>query len=407
MAAAVALRQVHKRYRVYRERYRSLKEILMHRRLGEWEDHWVLRGIDLDIERGEMLGIIGANGAGKSTTLKLISRILVPDRGQIEVAGRVSGLLELGAGFQPEYTGRENVFLNASLLGLTRGQIADRLPAIVAFAELEDAIDTPLRTYSSGMYMRLGFSVAVHSSPEILVVDEVLAVGDEAFQHKCLDWIEGFRRQGGTIVLVSHDLGTVRQMCDRVAWIEGGRLRQVGTAADVVDAYVDSVREEESRTEPDAASGTDRPAIELGHVRLLDRAGHAVDSIEAGADLTVEIPYRVHRTVTEPVFGVAIHRGDGLYVYGTNTSVDGVGLGRLAGQGALRLSFPALDLLSGTYRVTVSILGSARPGAPVVDSHYQRYTFRARSAKGDQGLVRLDHEWEVGQPAKERKAAAG
>jgi len=237
----VRFADVEKRYRVYRERYRSLKEVLFHRRFGEWEDRWALRGVSFDIEPGVSFGLIGPNGAGKSTALKLMSKILVPDRGAVEVSGRVAGLLELGAGFQLEYTGRENIFLNASLLGLSRREAEDRYDSIVDFSELGDNINSQLRTYSSGMSMRLGFSVAIHVDARVLLVDETLAVGDEAFQRKCFDWLRRFQDGGGTIVLVSHSLEQVREVCSTVAWIQEGRIQRQGRPDEVIGAYLDQV----------------------------------------------------------------------------------------------------------------------------------------------------------------------
>jgi ABC-type polysaccharide/polyol phosphate transport system ATPase subunit len=392
---------VDKRYRVYRQRYRSLKEVLFHRSFGEWEDRWALRGLDLDVAPGETLGIIGANGAGKSTTLKLTARILVPDSGTVRTQGRVAGLLELGAGFQPEYTGRENVYLNASLLGLTRTEIRQRFDDIVGFAELEAYIDDPVRTYSSGRYMRLGFAVAVNVDPEVMLVDEVFAVGDEAFQRKCLDWMDGFKAAGGTIVMVSHQLSSVRDMCTQVAWIDQGRLRELGEPNAVCDAYVDWVREGMGQgaglhvVEEDAH----RPAIDLGAVRLLDGRGQPAVELSPASSLTIEIPYRLHRQVAQPMFGVAIHRNDGLYVYGVNTSETGVELPPLGRKGVVSVRFPQLGLLGGTYRVTVSAFGSRRNNPAPLDSHWQRYTFRVVSHEIDEGLVRLGHEWTFVSPA--------
>ena len=241
MAPAVQFEGVHKRYRVYRERYRSLKEVLFHRRFGEWEDRWVLRDVDLEIEEGATFGLIGPNGAGKSTALKMISRILVPDRGRVISHGKVAGLLELGAGFQPEYTGRENIYLNASLLGLNRRQVEERYDAIVEFSELGDHIEDQLRTYSSGQAMRLGFSVAIHVDARILLVDETLAVGDESFQRKCFEWLRQFSHQGGTIILVSHSLTAVQDLCSEVAWIDDGRVEKVGDPGEVINAYLERV----------------------------------------------------------------------------------------------------------------------------------------------------------------------
>jgi ABC-type polysaccharide/polyol phosphate transport system ATPase subunit len=407
---AIQLIGVHKRYRVYKERYRSLKEILFHRRFGEWEEHWVLQNLDLLVRQGSTLGLIGSNGAGKSTTLKLMSRILVPDRGEVRVRGRVSGLLELGAGFQPEYTGRENVYLNASLLGLSRADIKGRFDDIVGFAELEEHIDNPLRTYSSGMFMRLGFAVAIHVEPEVLLVDEILAVGDEAFQRKCLDWIEDFQRSGGTIVMVSHNMASIREMCDEVAWLEHGRLRQFGEGADVVDAYVDNVRDaiergEEMTREARAVDGN-RRAIELGEVRLTGEDGSSNHEFQLGAPMTIEIPYRVNRPVPKPVFGVAIHRNDGVLAYATNTDVDGLDLGHLNEEGMLRFTCRSLSLLAGGYRVTVAVLGSPRLEEPPIDSHWQRYPLRVGGGvRREQGVTRLEHGWEMMRP--QSKLASG
>src|ERR1700693_239217 len=399
MTAALELVDVHKRYRVYHERYRSLKEIAMHRRFGEWEDRWALSGVNLDIVHGETFGLIGPNGAGKSTALKLMAGILGPDRGEVRVGGRLSGLLELAAGFQPEYTGRENVYLNASLLGLTRRDIDARFDRIVEFAELEQYMDAPVRTYSSGMMMRLGFSVAINVEPEIMVVDEILAVGDEAFQLKCYGWLESFQAQGGTVVLVSHNLGQVQSVCTRVAWIMDGRVRNIGPADESVDRYLEHVREGAA---PDApltvvagSRGAKRPAGELAQVLLRDRPGHPATDIESGDSLTIDIAYRVNRPVETPVFGIAVHRSDDLYVYGTNTHVDGFALQPLTGDGRIRLTCHSLELMKGVYRLTVAIFGSPGRGEQPIDVHWQRHNFRVVSEKNDEGVARLEHAWEV------------
>ena len=396
---AVQFVEVHKRYRVYHERYRSLKEIAMHRRFGEWEDRWALSGVNLEIAHGETFGLIGPNGAGKSTSLKLMARILDPDRGEVRVGGRLSGLLELAAGFQPEYTGRENVYLNASLLGLTRRDIDARFDRIVEFAELEQYIDAPVRTYSSGMLMRLGFSVAINVEPEIMVVDEILAVGDEAFQLKCYSWLERFQSGGGTVVLVSHNLGQVRSVCTRVAWIMNGTVRNIGPADESVDLYLEHVREGAPPDAPltvVAGSGdSKRAAVELGQVILRDKNGNPATDIESGDSLTVEIAYRVNRRVETPMFGIAVHRSDDLYVYGTNTHVDGFHLEPLERDGRIRFTYRNLELMKGVYRLTVAVFGSSDRGAQPIDQHWQRHNFRVVAGTEDEGVARLDHEWEV------------
>jgi len=403
---AIELDGVSKRYRVYRERYRSLKEVLMHHRFGEWEERWALREVSLQVERGSTLGLIGHNGAGKSTTLKLIARILVPDRGRIQVSGRAAGLLELGAGFQPEYTGRENIHLNASLMGLTRREIDARFDDIVSFSELDDVIDTPLRTYSSGMQMRLGFAVAVHSRPEVLVVDEVLAVGDAAFQRKCMDWIETFQGAGGTIAMVSHNLGVVREVCDVVAWMERGRIVRMGEAEGVVDAYIEKVREETGLASGETIDSPGGPHhdIEIGSVRLIDRQGQEVSQIGAGEPLVVEVPYRVYKAMATPVLGVAIHRNDGAYIYGTNTHVDGQELGPLDKDGLVRLCYPSLNLLGGTYLVSVLLFADSRTTVAPIDARWQQYRLRVEANGEDSGLVRLDHRWELSPSLEGRRS---
>ena len=394
-APAIVLEDVHKRYRIYKERYRSLKEIVIHRRLGEWEDRWALHGVSLTVPRGTTLGLIGPNGAGKSTALKVMAKILTPDRGRLRTHGRLSALIELGAGFQLEYTGRENIYLNASLLGLTRQEVNRKFDDIVAFSELGDHIDAPLRTYSSGMYMRLGFSVAIHVDPEILLVDEILAVGDESFQRKCLDWLEAFQRRGGTIVMVSHALGTMQEMCTQVAWIEHGDVVRLGKPSDVIGAYLDEVREQRLDSELQRRSRDDvHPDIELGDVQLLDADGRPATGIRRGEGLQVRIPYRCHRRVDRPMIGVALHRNDGAYVYGTNTEEDGIRLPAIDRDGVITMRYRSLPVLGGSYVVTVAVFRPGEPPVPI-DYHEQRYGFSVEPRSDEQGVLALDHEWDL------------
>jgi ABC-type polysaccharide/polyol phosphate transport system ATPase subunit len=393
--ASIVLQDVHKRYRIYRQKNRSLKDVLLRRSLGSWEDRWALRGVSFEVPRGSSFGLVGANGAGKSTTLKLIARVLVPDRGRVLTSGRVGSLIELGAGFHSEATGAENIYLNASLLGLSRPEIKRRFDEIVSFAALEAHIDAPLRTYSSGMAVRLGFSIAAHVDAEVLLLDEVLAVGDESFQRRCYDFIRQFRKAGGTIVFVSHAMDSVRNVCEQAAWIEGGQLRDLGPASQVVQRYLDRVRSEWKVVAQDGIVVPREPDVEIECVRLLDSAGESVDTIATGQELVVEIHYRVHRRVEEPAFGVAIVRNDGLYVFGTNTAADGVVVPGLAtaGEGCLALHYPALALMNGVYRVSVGLF--SQPGMLPVDFHDQRYEFRVESEQEMHGAVQLAHEWSL------------
>ncbi len=389
--SVIRLEDVHKRYRIYRRRYQSVKEILVHRRLGEWQDHWAVKGMNLEVEEGTTLGLLGPNGAGKSTTLKLMARILTPDKGRILTTRRVAGLLELGSGFQLEYTGMENIYLNASLLGLRKRDIKQRMDSIIDFSELGQAINDPLRTYSTGMTMRLAFSVAIHVDPQVLLVDEVLSVGDEAFQKKCLDHITRFQALGGTIVLVSHGMGTVQDMCNQAAWIEGGVVQAMGNPSTVINGYVDRVREREASQ----AHLDQVPAVELGEVRLLNRAGEPVHALLRGEQLTLEVPYRVHRRVEDPVFGVAVMRNDGAYVYGTNTLAEGMHLRPLTKDGTFTFRYDSLPMLGGTYRLSIAVFHESQMLLPI-HAHDRTYSFRVEGATKEEGVVRLDHAWNVG-----------
>lgn len=233
----IEVKDVWKKFRLYQDKAQSLKEKVLFWRKTRTEDFWALRGITLSIPKGTTVGLIGRNGSGKSTLLKIISRILYPTRGEVKVHGRLSTLLELGAGFHPDFTGMENIFLNASILGLSRKETKERLNDIIAFAELGDFINNPVRSYSSGMYMRLGFAVAVHVDPEILLIDEVLAVGDLAFQEKCLAKIRELQKRGTTIVFVTHSPQQVKDFCDIAVWLDAGEIRMMGDAQEVAEAY--------------------------------------------------------------------------------------------------------------------------------------------------------------------------
>ncbi len=396
----VEFSEVRKRYRVYHERYRSLKEVLIHRSFGVWEDRWALNGVSFGIPAGSTFGLIGPNGAGKSTSLKLMSRILEPDGGSIRVARKLAGLLELGSGFQAEYTGRENVYFNASLLGLTRAQIDARFPAIVEFSELEEYIDSPLRTYSSGMQMRLGFATAIHVDAEILLVDEVLAVGDEAFQRKCFAWFESFRARGGTVVFVSHSLGVVESLCDTVAWIEGGKLRELGSPREVVAAYLRSATHGE--VVEAAPVGASHQAARLGEIRVLAQ-GRPVHEVAVGDSVEVEIGYLAPGRLEAPSFGIRIATPDLITIHCFDSVADGVDLGPLEGSGTVRVEFPKLPLLPGGYVLEVTLGAGSRSGAEVLDRRRIDDFVVVRPASTgmrDEGLVRVPHVWSRGEPAK-------
>jgi lipopolysaccharide transport system ATP-binding protein len=329
LAHAIEFVDVSKYFNIRHERPRSFQELLLriwHREaLKPVEKYWALRDVSFAVESGEVVGLIGPNGAGKSSILKLISRIIRPTSGQIEVNGRLSALLELGAGFHQDLTGRENIYLNGSILGMSRAEIDDRFEAIVDFADLQRFIDVPVRHYSSGMYMRLGFSIAVHVNPEVLLVDEVLAVGDQAFHGRCLDKIQEMVREGVSILFVSHDLNTIRALCDRVIWLEAGSVRVEGHADRVVNAYLGELSHEElvdlSASRGRVASGRRLGSNEVRFedVQLLDGDGGERYIYESGEQVTVRMVYQCHEPVDRPVFGLAFFRNDGWHINGPNT----------------------------------------------------------------------------------------
>jgi ABC-type polysaccharide/polyol phosphate transport system ATPase subunit len=405
---AVSIRSLGKRFRLYRGRQIfTVKDLVVRggrASLLGGEEMWALRDVSLDLPRGRMVGLIGSNGSGKSTLLKVIGGILKPSAGTVEVAGRVSALIELGAGFHPEFTGRENVFINGVLLGLSRAEIRERFADIVAFAGLAPYIDNPVKTYSSGMYMRLGFAIAVTVDPDILLIDEVLAVGDEAFQHKCVGKIQEFKARGKTILLVTHDLGSVERLCDEAVWLDAGQLKAHGRTRETVDRYLEHVATQETQAlgaehraaEAAVAAGTAQRwgsrEIELTLVRLTDQAGHERYLFDVGEPCTIRLAYRSRRAVDDPVFGIGIFRKDGVCCYGTNTAIDGLTLGKIEGEGEVSVRLDRLDLVEGEYLLDVA--AHARDGHPY-DYHSRLYAFAVRSRIKDTGIARLAHQWKL------------
>lgn len=324
-----------------------------------------LEDVSFKVAPGETLGVVGANGSGKSTLLKLLAGIVQPTRGSVAVRGRLAALLELGAGFHPEISGRENIEITGLLLGLTKKEIASRFDAVVRFAGVEEFLDAPVKTYSSGMAVRLGFAIAAHSDPDVLLVDEVLAVGDEAFAHKALEKFSEFERAGKTLVFVSHDLSLVGDRCRRALWLEHGRLSADGPSGEVIARYRESVAAEEGERRVRGAGaggrvGSGVASIEV--VRLLDREGRPVARLRSGEPATVEIVARAEEALSDFVFGVQISTLAGATVFGTNTGLEGFRADRFAGDARIALEIPALDLAPGVYSLDAAV--HARDGAP-------------------------------------------
>jgi ABC-type polysaccharide/polyol phosphate transport system ATPase subunit len=409
MNNAIDVVDVHKVYHRYgrRKRFATLKSALLSgdllREFRSDDVFQALRGVSFTVEAGRTFGIIGRNGSGKSTMLKLLAGIGKPSSGTVRVNGRVSALIELGAGFHPEISGRDNVFINGMMLGLTRREIAQRFDEIVAFAELSQFIDEPVKSYSSGMYMRLGFAVAVHVDPAVLLVDEVLAVGDESFTHKCLDKFADFKRQGKTILLVTHQLDLVQRFCDDALWLDHGVVRAQGDPKRVIDAYLLDVAGAENKALGDAGGATALAVannetrwgsreVEITAVELRGASG-ATHTFAAGEP--AEICFHVHAAapVTDFVFGIGIFNAEGVCCYGTNTQLEGATPGELRGDAEVRFAIESLDLVAGTYTLDVAV--HRENGAPY-DYHRKRHTFRVNSQLKDVGVYRPRHHWVFG-----------
>jgi ABC-2 type transport system ATP-binding protein/lipopolysaccharide transport system ATP-binding protein len=364
-----------------------------------------LDDVTLSVEKGQTFGVIGENGSGKSTLLKLIAGIAKPTKGEVRTAGKISALIELGAGFHPEITGRENVFINGIMLGLTKKEISAKFNEIVAFAELEDFIDAPVKTYSSGMYMRLGFAIAINVNPEILLIDEVLAVGDAAFVPKCLDRIDDFRRRQKTILFVSHDLSTVGKICDRVAWLKGGRVQMIGEPKRIVDAYLQDVAEKQERgferrqQEPPAEQTEQderrenrwgKREIEITRVVLKNSRGEEKHVFSPEESLLIEMDVVAREPADDFVFGIGVFNSQGICCYGTNTSLEDYEAVSIQGEGRVVCRIETLSLVNGTYYLDVAV--HKRDGYPY-DYHRNLYSFLVSSPHKDVGIGRLVHGW--------------
>lgn len=376
---------------------------------------WALKDLTFSVKKGATFGIIGQNGSGKSTLLKVIAKIMKPDEGYVSVHGKVSALIELGAGFHPELTGRENIYINGILLGLDKKEINKKIDEIIDFAEIKDFIDEPVRTYSSGMYSRLGFSIAVNVDPDILLIDEVFAVGDVAFVHKCKVKMDEFKRKGKTILLVTHDLTAVENWCDEAVWLSKGAIKEKGSVGDVVESCRQEVHIIEStpdNQQDQQISGTaditvvtfssqsdshqskrkyGSKEIEILNCRLLDADNTEKNIFSYGENLCIEISYKVNKDVEDIVFGMSIWKGDGsICCYGTNTFLEKIRIKSLKNIGKVLFFIEEIGLTEGSYLITVSV--HSKEGY-TYDRHYQYYGFDVISDIKDTGIYRPRHKW--------------
>lgn len=423
---AVSVKNVGKTFKVFMDKGTSLKEKVLFSNRRRYENREVLKDISLEIKKGEAVGFIGHNGCGKSTLLKLLTRIMYPDTGSITVNGRVSSLIELGAGFHPDMSGRENIYTNAAIFGLSKKEIDKRLNDIINFSELEDFIDNPVRTYSSGMYMRLAFSVAINVDADVLMIDEILAVGDVAFQAKCFNKLREIKANGTTIVIVSHSLGQIESICDRSIWIHDGYVRAEGAPQIVDMQYLDfmsrSSAVSDSQNKPDAsnpdensdadnntpvqeAASENETAAEQSE-KHENRWGNGLARIErltfthgdgmvgttfvTGDDIIITVDYTVKEPVKNAVFGIGLFDRSDVQCYGTNTRIDRMPEFSLEKSGQMQLVLKNVSLLSGEYYIDLAIESDS--GIPV-DYFRHAAVITMTSTIGDVGITRINHEW--------------
>ncbi|UHA71654.1 ABC transporter ATP-binding protein [Paenibacillus sp. 481] len=425
----INIKNVSKAFKIYHDKPLTLKEKILRLRSNEHSEFLAVNNLSLEIKKGETVGLIGHNGCGKSTLLKLITKILYPDSGEIIVDGRISSLIELGAGFHPDFTGRENIYTNASIFGLSRKEINEKIDEIIEFSELGGFIENPVRTYSSGMYMRLAFSVAINVNPEILLIDEILSVGDENFQKKCFEKIKSFKLSGATIVIVTHDLGTVEKICDRVVWINKGIIVEQGASDRVVNLYQQHMnekfveqkqiefkkqekqekQEKEIEIEESQSSnviGTSDEStltfsddvrwgsreVEITEARMINKHGESTNVITAGESVTVEIDYKINSPQKEYIFGMGFYTEENVLLYGNNTQIDKMKITNMRSKGTVKFVVQSCNLLSGKYKLNVAVVEGNHRALDFI-KYYMEFTVVSRDRSV--GLISIDHHWEL------------
>lgn len=358
---AVEVQNVSKTFRVYHDRNQSIKASVLKGGRAKYEEFWALRDVSLEVEQGETFGLLGLNGSGKSTLLKCIAGILQPNSGTVASRGRMAAMLEVGSGFHPELTGRENIYLNAAILGMGDNEVDRKLDSIIEFAGVERFIDHPVKNYSSGMYVRLGFAVAIHTEPDLMLVDEVLAVGDKDFQAKCLQKFDDLKAEGKTVVVVSHSMGTMRTFCDRAAWLENGELQAVGTASDIVDRYTG-----EAERPIDLGDGIKRfgtGEVQFTDIELLREDGTPLDSVDPTRPVTVRLSFLAHEPIERPDFAISIRDSQQTAVFNIAGHDREWLPERLpAGHGSVDIRIASLPVRAGGYHVVADVRAEGADG---------------------------------------------
>lgn len=403
----IEVKNITKKFKVYFDKGHTLKERAISIKRNKYEEREVLKGISFYVKRGEAVGLVGHNGCGKSTTLKLLTRIMYPDSGSIEIKGRVSSLLELGAGFHPDMSGRENIYINASIFGLTKKEIESRIDEIIEFSELEEFIDNPVRTYSSGMYMRLAFSVAISVNADVLLIDEILGVGDVNFQAKCFNKLMEIKGAGTTIVLVSHSTAQIERICDRSIWIQDGLIKSEGSPVDVHREYLNYMSAqrnaadagEEAQKEKAEAAKTESEsenAQELVYVTsavLTDQARSKKKVFQLGESMNLELALHAQKTIKDYYIEINLVRADGVFCYGCSTAMDGVPCDAWEGDKKISLGFERMNLLAGKYHFDVHL---ANADGSTIYFGGNVAEFEIDCCRPERGMVYLKHAWTKG-----------
>ncbi len=398
---AIEVKHLKKSFKVYLDKGSTIKEKIVSKRRRKYEDREVLKDVSFSVKKGEAIGLIGHNGCGKSTTLKLLSKIMYPDSGTIEMRGRVSSLIELGAGFHPDMSGRENIYINASIFGLTKKEIDRRLDDIIAFSELENFIDNPVRTYSSGMYMRLAFSVAINVDADILLVDEILSVGDVNFQEKCFDRLREIKEAGTTIVIVSHVLSQIERICERSIWINQGLIQSEGNPMEVHTDYLRWMESARTTTPGDEslplfcsplAIRKGNKKIRFRDVKLTDDKRKEQAVFQSGEPFMIQMDYESVEPGLQGIFGIGIFREDGVHVYGTNTFIESGHLVDLQSQGRVTVKIENNCLLPAKYMLDVAV---HMEDGTAFDDIRKVALFEIASERRDIGVCRLENCWAV------------
>lgn len=406
--AAITVAGVSKNFKIPHEKAQTLRACFVNcfNRHRGYETFRALQDVTFEVKKGEFFGIVGRNGSGKSTLLKILAGIYVPDRGSVAVSGQISPFLELGVGFNPELTGRDNIYLNAAILGLNREQIDKRFKDIVAFSELKRFIDQKLKNYSSGMQVRLAFSVAIHADKDILLMDEVLAVGDNNFQQKCLEEFSRYRQEGKTVILVTHDTAVVQRYCDRALLLREGRIMKIGEADDVVAEYIyenmsdeekrifDEERQEKEELKKVGQGGKALCAATITGVEFFGKTGNAVKEFQTGEDIVVRISYKAAKKIERPVFGLSLDFADGTHITGPNTRKSGFKIASIEGEGFVELVIRENQLNKGVYVVTVGLFNW--DNTRTYDFQIKRYSFQIITNDAEQdGAFRVGVSWNM------------